>query len=157
MIIIRFSIFYLNYFCVKRNIMKHLHIYLIFIFFIFLSCNNAEKKGEKFSTFPNRPKKNIIKKNNNVVQKGKELFTSKTCATCHLADKKVIGPSIKEINGVYKSKKGSIIDFLQGKTKAIVDTTPAQVAIMKANIDGFLKDVTVTELKAIETYMLSIK
>ena len=73
---------------------------------------------------------------------GKKLFTEKTCATCHQADAKVIGPSIKDINKIYEEKGGDIVKFLRGAAEAIVDTDPGQVAIMKANLEGFVKDLT---------------
>lgn len=88
---------------------------------------------------------------------GKKLFTEKTCATCHQADAKVIGPSIKDINKVYAEKNGNIVKFLKGEAEAIVDTDPGQVAIMKANLDGFVKDMSGDELAAIAAYMRSIK
>ncbi len=91
------------------------------------------------------------------VELGKKLFTDKTCTTCHQADAKVIGPSIKDINKVYAEKGGNIVKFLKGEAEAIVDTDPGQVAIMKANLDGFVKDLTSTELAALATYMRSIK
>ena len=37
----------------------------------------------------------------------------------------------------------------------MVDKDPAQVAIMKANIDGFVKDMTPEELQAVSAYMRS--
>ena len=88
---------------------------------------------------------------------GKKLFTDKTCATCHQADMKVIGPSIKDINKVYSEKGGNIVKFLKGEAEAIVDTDPGQVAIMKANLDGFVKDLSGDELAALAAYMRSIK
>ncbi|MFK5957693.1 MAG: c-type cytochrome [Lutibacter sp.] len=88
---------------------------------------------------------------------GKKLFTEKTCATCHNPNMKVIGPSIKDINKVYTEQNGNIIKFLKGESPAIVDTDPGQVAIMKANLDGFVKDMTDDELAAINAYMKSIK
>lgn len=88
---------------------------------------------------------------------GKKLFAEKTCTTCHQADAKVIGPSIKDINKVYADKNGNIVKFLKGEAEAIVDTDPGQVAIMKANLDGFVKDLSGDELAAIAAYMRSIK
>ena len=88
---------------------------------------------------------------------GKQLFTDKTCTTCHQADAKVIGPSIKDINKVYADKGGNIVKFLKGEAEAIVDTDPGQVAIMKANLDGFVKDLSGNELAALAAYMRSVK
>ena len=88
---------------------------------------------------------------------GKKLFSEKTCATCHNPDMKVIGPSIKDINKIYAEQKGNLVKFLKGEAEAIVDTDPGQVAIMKANLDGFVKDMSEEELAAIASYMKSVK
>lgn len=88
---------------------------------------------------------------------GKKLFAEKTCTTCHNPDTKVIGPSIKDINKIYAEKGGNIVKFLKGDAEAIVDTDPGQVAIMKANLDGFVKDMSGDELAAIAAYMRSVK
>ena len=88
---------------------------------------------------------------------GKKLFAEKTCTTCHQPDAKVIGPSIKDINKVYAEQNGNIVKFLKGDAAAIVDTDPGQVAIMKANLDGFVKDLSGEELAALAAYMRSVK
>jgi len=88
--------------------------------------------------------------------KGKELFAGKTCSSCHAPDKKVVGPSIQDIAKKYASA-GDIVKFLEGKADAIVDTDPGQVAVMKGNIDGILKDVTAAEKADIAAYMMSLK
>lgn len=91
------------------------------------------------------------------VAKGKKLFTEKTCATCHAPDKKVVGPAIKDIAAKYAEKNANIVQFLKGKADAIVDTNPGQVAVMKANIDGILKDVSAEDMQAIAAYIRSVK
>lgn len=88
---------------------------------------------------------------------GKQLFTDKTCTTCHQPDAKVIGPSIKDIVKVYDEQNGNLVKFLKGESPAIVDTDPGQVAIMKANLDGFVKDLSGDELAALAAYMRSVK
>ncbi|MDB4270744.1 c-type cytochrome [bacterium] len=87
---------------------------------------------------------------------GNRLFSEKTCITCHDVNKEKIGPSVKEIMKIYKEKNGDIVAFLKGNAKPIVDTTYSQVAIMQANIDGFLKGISDEELKTIATYMLHV-
>lgn len=101
--------------------------------------------------------KEKIKSPADYVALGEKLFTEKTCTTCHQPDAKVIGPSIKEINKVYSEKGANLVAFLKGESEAIVDTDPGQVAIMKANLDGFVKDLTSEELAALAAYMASIK
>ena len=87
---------------------------------------------------------------------GNRLFSEKTCITCHAVDQKKIGPSVIEIMQVYKEKNADIVAFLKGNSKPIVDTDSSQVAIMQANIDGFLKGISDVELDAISTYMLHV-
>ena len=86
---------------------------------------------------------------------GKELFEGKgMCATCHKADVKTTGPSIKDVAKIYTEKKASISLFLQGEADPIVD--PTQFEIMKANF-AVTKTMTEEELKGLENYMLSFK
>ena len=87
---------------------------------------------------------------------GNRLFSEKTCITCHSIDSKKIGPSVVEIIQAYKNNDAQIEEFLKGNSKPIVDTTSSQVAIMQANIDGFLKKITDEELNAIATYMVHV-
>lgn len=89
-----------------------------------------------------------------MIAQGKVLFEGKgTCNSCHLADKKVIGPSIKEITKIYADNKASIVTFLQGDGEPIVD--PSQFPIMQANF-AITKKMSEHELKAIEAYMNSL-
>ena len=90
------------------------------------------------------------------IEKGKELFTSKTCNACHQEKVKVVGPSLKDIAAKYKAKKGNIATFLQGKSKPIVDTNPGQVAIMNASLN-ITKPMKKEDLEAISKYIMSIK
>ena len=89
------------------------------------------------------------------VAKGKEAFTSKGCVACHQVDKKLIGPALQNIAKVYADKKGNMVKFLKGNADAIVDTDPAQIAIMKANITGILKGISAEDLQAITAYIRS--
>ena len=84
---------------------------------------------------------------------GNRLFSEKTCILYHDINKEIKGPSLKEIMKIYKEKNGDMVAFLKGEARPIVDTTSSQVAIMQANIDGFLKDISDEELKTIATYM----
>ncbi|MDH6602503.1 cytochrome c [Myroides gitamensis] len=85
---------------------------------------------------------------------GKQIFEGKgTCASCHMADKKVIGPSIREIIEIYDKHDVSLISFLKGQEEAIVD--PAQFIIMQANLE-ITKKLSDLELEALEAYMRSM-
>lgn len=88
---------------------------------------------------------------------GAKLFTEKTCVSCHQLDTKLIGPSIKEIIKIYDEKNGNLVQFMKGNDAPIVDTDPGQVAIMKANLDGFVKDLSGEELQALAAYMRNAK
>lgn len=128
--------------------MKNTIFTLGIIALITVSCGDKKKE----ETPSNAPTEQVTEL---TVEDGKALFTAKTCATCHQPDVKLIGPSIKDINNIYLKNNASIVSFLKGESAPIVDTDPGQVAIMKANIDSFVKDLTDAELKAIEKYMLS--
>lgn len=94
--------------------------------------------------------------NADLIAKGKKLFKEKTCFTCHMPNEKGIGPSIIEMNKIYSANNADIVAFLKGQLKPIVDTDPGQVAVMQANIDGFVKDLTDDQLQALKAYMLSV-
>ena len=126
------------------------------------SCgeNKSDKKEKKVTIQQKKetPKvKDASADNKALIAKGKKLFKDKTCFTCHLPDTKAIGPSIKDINKIYADKNADIVDFLKGELEPIVDTDPGQVAVMKANLDGFVKDLNDAELNALKAYMLSVK
>ena len=129
---------------------------LISFFIVFLivsSCNMDKKSKEvKENVVPERGE---LSKDSQIFL-GNRLFSEKTCITCHDVNRIKIGPSVKEIMKVYKEKNGDIVAFLKGEAKPIVDTTVSQVAIMQANIDGFLKNISDEELKTIATYMLHV-
>ena len=114
------------------------------------SCNTDKKT--KNSKAPERPELSHDSK----IFLGNRLFSEKTCITCHALNTVKKGPSVVDIMHVYKENNADIVAFLKGNSKPIVDTTASQVAIMQANIDGFLKKITDEELDAISTYMLHV-
>lgn len=141
--------------------MKHFLILLVVLFLT--SCGN--KKNDKKPTYgkpsstsspQSTENKTDDKENIDIVAKGKSLFTDKTCFSCHQEDTKTVGPSIKTIAKTYTNKGVSIVDFLKGKTKPIIETDPGLVSIMKSNLDSFVKQMPEDELKAIEAYMHSL-
>ena len=125
-----------------------------FILFLMVSSCNMDKKLKevKENAIPQRGE---LSKDSQIFL-GNRLFSEKTCITCHDVNSIKIGPSVKEIMKVYKERNGDIVAFLKGEAKPIVDTTMSQVAIMQANIDGFLKNISDEELKTIATYMLHV-
>lgn len=85
--------------------MKHLLIISILSLFVW-SCQ--KKSDDSFG----QSSKDEMSIENNSIALGEELFKGKgTCTACHLADKKVIGPSIAEISATYKEKGASIAAF----------------------------------------------
>ena len=138
--------------------MKKSVLILGLVAFFFASCGETKKdEVKKEVEAPVETAKETVKTSDDYIALGKDLFTSKTCVTCHQPDVKVIGPSIKDINKKYTETNGNIVAFLKGETPPIVDTDPGQVAIMKANIDGFVKNLTSEELAALAVYMNSVK
>ncbi|RPD99876.1 cytochrome c [Aureibaculum marinum] len=142
--------------------MKKLSILFIALALVFTSC--GDKKKEDVKKDVETVTKEVVEETSDsapettsdsgdLIAMGKKLFTDKTCTTCHAIDTKVIGPSIQDMIKIYDENDASIVDFLTGKSDPIVDTDPGQVAIMKANIDGFVKDLKPEELKALEAYM----
>ena len=127
----------------------------IFLFSILVltSCNTDKKtiKGNEKGV----PERGELSQDSKIFL-GNRLFSEKTCITCHSINSKKTAPSVVEIMHVYKDNNADIVAFLKGNSKPIVDTTASQVAIMQANIDGFLKKITDEELNAISTYMLHV-
>ncbi|MCK4562890.1 MAG: c-type cytochrome [Flavobacteriaceae bacterium] len=131
-----------------------MRLFIFLIAIIVLNSCNADKnqKKDKDKGAPERPELSQDSK----IFLGNRLFSEKTCITCHAVDRKKIGPSVIDIMHVYKKNNADIAAFLKGNSKPIVDTTASQVAIMQANIDGFLKKITDEELNAIATYMIHV-
>ena len=143
--------------------MKKIFFLLIFgLLFTFLSCGEKITKKEDIkikSQDNSETPKTLLEDNtkSELVTLGEKLFSEKTCTTCHFKNKKVIGPSILEINKIYAENNADLIEFLKGNLNPIVDLDPVQVSIMKANLDGFVKDLSDKELNALKAYMLSVK
>jgi len=122
----------------------------LILFLLLLSCKLDKKSMPvKENVVPQRA---ALSKDSQIFL-GNRLFSEKTCVTCHDVHKSTVGPSVKEIMDVYQAKNGDIFEFLKGRAEPILDTTPEQVAIMQANINGFLQDISDEELKTIATYM----
>jgi len=133
------------------------------VFTLFLtSCGDGKKKEVKEEVAPvveevQKEVKSDVVIADEQLALGAKLFTEKTCVSCHQMDAKVVGPSIKNIAAIYSEKNGNLVQFLKGNNPAIVDTEPGQVAIMKANLDGFVKDLNGDELQALAAYIRSAK
>ena len=136
---------------------KILFVFSVFSLFI-ISCGETKKEDVKkeVESASEEPKA-AAEAGADLVAMGEKLFTDKTCVSCHQLDAKVVGPSIKDIVKIYDQFDASLVDFLKGTQEAIVETDPGQVAIMKANLDGFVKNLSATELEALSAYMHSVK
>jgi cytochrome c len=130
---------------------------LISIAFVLGSCGDKKKEEVKKEVETKVEAESNIKTVADYVAQGEKLFTEKTCTTCHQIETKVIGPSVKDIMKIYRENNANIVDFLKGNLEPIVDKDPGQVAIMKANLDGFVKDLTAEEVAAIAAYMGSVE
>lgn len=139
--------------------MKKLLLIFGVIAFTFTSCGDKKKEEVKAETEPVKEEVKAEEATTDASAKddqialGEKLFAEKTCVACHSLDAKVIGPSIKDIVKIYDEKGGNLVQFLKGNAEPIVDTDPGQVAIMKANLDGFVKDMSPEELQALAGYM----
>ena len=113
----------------------------------FLSCKKEETKKE--SLYPTTTEEVA----QSPVELGEEIFEGKgNCVACHQAAEKVIGPSLQDIAGIYKSKNADMVTFLKGEGEPIVD--PSQYEVMKANF-ALTKAMSDEELKALEAYVYS--
>jgi len=135
------------------------------IFFVFailsltvISCGETKKEDVKKEI--EAPEESVKEKpadGKDLIAMGEKLFTEKTCVSCHQIDTKIVGPSVKDIIKIYDQYDSSVIEFLKGNKDPIVESDPGQVAIMKANLDGFVKDLNEQELEALSAYMHSVK
>ncbi len=135
---------------------------ILFVFAIFslaiVSCGETKKEDVKKEVeTPKEVTEEAPAAGGDMIALGEKLFTEKTCVSCHQLDAKIVGPSIKDIVKVYDQYDASLVAFLKGEKEAIVETDPGQVAIMKANLDGFVKDLKQEELEALAAYMKSAK
>jgi len=111
--------------------------------------------GFMFSSFTNT-QNTITKKpvqQKELIAKGKALFTAKTCTACHKVDTKLVGPAVQTIAKTYAAKKGDLLKFFKGESKAIVD--PVMAAIMDANVQAITKPMKDADLKALVAYIKS--
>lgn len=119
---------------------------LCFIALILASCGKTEPKETNTSEA-------YLSESEKQLALGKEIFYGKgTCYSCHLPEKKVIGPSIKEIAQIYREQNGDMKAFLLEKAEPIVD--PAQYATMKTNF-SVTKNIPEAELEAVIAYIKS--
>ncbi len=129
--------------------MKVYFKFLLIVSFV-LNIISCGKKTETDAVNPIEQKETSVNQTPKAL--GKELFEGKgMCATCHKADIKTVGPSIKDIAKIYRENGASIADFINEKGEPLVD--PSQYEIMKANF-VITKAMSAEERKALEIYMM---
>ena len=84
---------------------------------------------------------------------GKELTVQKGCTLCHNPEKKIVGPSFKEISKAYNGDSKKLMDFLNGKSKPIVDSE--EFEFMKPVLNQ-LKHISPEDKTEIVKYILSL-
>ncbi len=116
-----------------------------------ISCGKKEEKKDEL--YPENVAE-AVSSEDQLIADGKKLFESNkaACFSCHQMDKKVIGPSIKEIAKIYKEQNGDMVAFLRKKADPIVD--PSQYNVMETNF-AILKTMSDEEIKSLEAYMMS--
>ncbi len=139
--------------------MKKILLVFAIISLTIVSCGETKKEDVKkeIETPQKEEATEAPAAGDDLIALGEKLFTDKTCVSCHQLDAKIVGPSVKDIVKIYEQYDASLVDFLKGEKDAIVDTDPGQVAIMKANLDGFVKDLKEEELQALAAYMKNAK
>lgn len=137
--------------------------FLLVLAFVIISCGDNKKQEDTSKSAepvaaPSQEQKTApIADQAAIIELGKKLFTEKTCVSCHAVETKLVGPSIKDINKIYNEKGGDIVKFLKEEEGPIVETDPGMVAIMKANLDGFVKTISDDDKHAIAAYMKSVQ
>ena len=131
-----------------------MRLFIVLIVILMLNSCNSDTKTKKANE-NGVPERTELSQDSKIFL-GNRLFSEKTCITCHAIGTKIKGPSVVDIMHIYKENNADIVAFLKGETNPIVDTTASQVAIMQANIDGFLQNISDEELKTIATYMMHV-
>ncbi len=137
-----------------KNYLKFLAVATVAISIASCGDKKEEKTEVTVKTEETTPVNNEAAAAEQLADLGAELFYGKgTCVTCHKENEKSVGPSIKEIAGIYKEKGASIAAFINEESEAIVD--PAQYEVMKANFT-ITKAMTQEERNALQAYMMDL-
>ena len=127
--------------------MRNMYLALIGMLMSITSCQTQKEEKQEIS---------IQKQQEQITpfEEGKRIFKGKgKCYTCHMSDKKLIGPSIVEMVKVYAEKDADLVAFMKQQSEPIVD--PENYAVMRTNF-AILKTFSDKELKSLETYMIGI-
>ena len=123
-----------------------------------VSCNSPNKEKSTSTTTEKSATPGTVEKSANptevVASAGQKLYSDKGCLVCHQLNTKLVGPSVKDIAAAYSGNKPSLIAFLKGEGKAIID--PSQASVMQPQI-AITKALSAEEINPIVDYILSIK
>ncbi len=125
--------------------MKIKHIVLIFGIFLLSTAFLSPKSHQNHQ---------LIVTKTNINTEGKELTVKKGCTLCHNPEKKIVGPSFKEIAVAYEGNHDKLLKFLNGKAQPIV--RPEEFQFMKPVLNQ-LKHTPKEEVEAIAKYIISLK
>lgn len=76
------------------------------------------------------------------------------CTVCHHGTNAGVGPTYTEVAKIYKEKNGNLVNYLNGKAKAIV--LPERFAEMQANLE-VTKKLSGEDLATIAAYIRSLE
>ena len=78
---------------------------------------------------------------------------AKGCSMCHKESKKSIGPSLSIIYKRYSGKESMLVDFFQGKSKAII--YPGRASIMHAQLTK-IRGLSIQNKRYLARYLITI-
>ncbi len=128
---------------------KLLSLLLLGILFMVLGAFKSQKKIN-----PTQNYHNISNIDQTPAISGKDLYIKKGCNLCHHPEKKIVGPSFKEISSVYNGNKEDLLKFLNSNAQPKVD--PEEFSFMKSVLIQ-LKKMKPEEREALAEYILSNK
>lgn len=132
---------------------------LLAVAVVTIACQSEDKNKEKIQINSADPVESIpgvitpeVSKKE-LIERGQKLFDGKgQCKTCHMVDRKVIGPALIDIAKIYQAQNGDMVAFLREKADPIVD--PSQYAAMQVNL-GVTKRMPIQDVEAIVAYIQS--
>ena len=142
----------------KKRTLNIVTFSTIFVFATLSSCGDGghqkEVTQEETTTEEEVVEKAVEKTTANPTQAGADLFKASACVACHQEDRKIVGPSLKDIAAGYIDNTEGLIAFLAGEGEAIID--PSQAAVMAPQIE-VTKAMSNEERTSIADYIMSTK
>lgn len=85
---------------------------------------------------------------------GAEVFKTLRCGGCHAAEGKSMGPSLKEMAGLYGENPGRLVQFFKGESESI--KAGATTAMMKVQVKK-TNALDETDQAALAQYIMGFK